>query len=139
MAGPPPKRTEQRRNRVTPDAEKAQTPGTVKVPAASKDWHPIARDWFRSLAKSGQSQYYTASDWQAARYLAEMMSRSLQSEKVNAQLISTIMSGMTDLLATEGARRRARLELERPQEGDTEEANDVSWIDDARARLRSAN
>jgi hypothetical protein len=42
---------------------------------------------------------------------------------------------MSALLATEGDRRRAAIELERTA---TEEANgDVSWLDDARLRLRS--
>lgn len=137
--GPVPKRTDQRRrrNQTETPVTKAPAGGEVKIPSASREWHPIARDWFRSLRHSGQSQFYTASDWQTARYVAEMMSRSLYDGKVNAQLFSGVMSAMTELLTTEGARRRAKLELEPSSEN--EEASDVSWIDDARARLRGAN
>lgn len=116
MSGPVPKRSDQRRrrNKAEPTTKApAGDPVEVAAPPALEHWHPLAREWFESLGRSGQAHFYEASDWAQARYIAEIMHRSLQSERVSGQLVSTIFSGMTDLLTTEGARRRVRLELER--------------------------
>ncbi|MFJ9408569.1 hypothetical protein [Streptomyces sp. NPDC101393] len=102
------------------------------IPAGDPEWHPIAADWFESLIDSGQSHYYEASDWATAVYVAEAMSRNLKQGKFSAQLFQSVMSGMTELLTTEGARRRARVELERA--GETEQSVDpaVALMDDYR-------
>jgi uncharacterized sodium:solute symporter family permease YidK len=71
--------------------------------------------WYRSLAESGQSQFYEASDIAAAMYVAEAMSRSLNG-KLSSVMFAAVMSAMTELLTTEAARRRARIELERAVE-----------------------
>lgn len=68
-----------------------------------------------SLAGSGQARFYEPSDWQTARYVAESMSRNLSAGRFSSQHFAAVMSAMTDLLTTEGARRRARLELDRPE------------------------
>ena len=86
--------------------------------APDPGWHPTARDWFLSLKDSGQSEWYEPSDLATARYVAEAMSRNLESSRFSAQLFAAVMSGMTELLTTEGARRRARIELERTVEQD---------------------
>lgn len=85
------------------------------VPAREPDpqWHPVAQEWFTSLAQSGQSVFYEPSDWATAAYVAEAMSRNLSAGKFSAQLFAAVMSGMSSLLTTEGDRRRVRLELER--------------------------
>jgi hypothetical protein len=51
--------------------------------------------------------------------VGEAMSRWLNGtsdDKMPAQLFAAIMQGMSELLTTEGARRRAKLELERTPE-----------------------
>lgn len=130
MPGPVPKRSDQRRRRNKPEgAEIIQAPAGDEPdwlePAES--WHPIAREWYCSLAASGQSRFYEASDIATAYYVAEAMSRNLQATRerdkttgewvtvgrFSAQLFASVMSAMTDLLTTEGARRRARVELQR--------------------------
>lgn len=124
--GPIPKRSDQRRRRnVTPGLEQAPAAAAVKIPPASRDWHPIARDWYRSLKASGQSRYYEPSDWATARYFAELMSMSLQSGDVNASLISAIINGSRDLMTTEGQRRRVSLELTRAATGADDEASEA--------------
>lgn len=120
MPGPVPKRSDQRRRRNVsngPALAKGRSAGEPDVPAGDPEWHPIAADWFESLKDSGQAQFYEASDWATAVYVAEAMSRNLKQGKFSAQLFQSVMSGMTELLTTEGARRRARVELERAQEG----------------------
>jgi len=123
MPGPVPNRSDQRRRRNKPEGvqvAKVAAGRVPAVPAADAEWHPIARDWFLSLQTSGQSKFYEASDWQTARVLAEVLSVVLSGRsadgayrRVPAQLFQSWLSGTTDLLTTEGARRRARIELER--------------------------
>ena len=116
--GPVPKRIEERLGHVSSAdkeaVERVPVTGTVVVPAADEAWHPIARRWYDSLPGSGQAQFYEPSDWATAAYLAEAMSRNLHAgQRFSAQLFAAVMSGMSNLLVTEGDRRRVRLELER--------------------------
>lgn len=117
MPGPIPKRTDQRRRRNKPQGvQVASAPAgpTAKRPNVSPDWHPLAKDWFRSLGESGQSQFFESSDWQSARFTAEIMTRALnQGQRVSSQLVVAILSAQGNLLTTEGDRRRHRIELER--------------------------
>lgn len=114
--GPVPKRSSARlghSKKEKVDSVPAVT-ATVEIPKANSRWHPIARDWFNSLADSGQSQYFEPSDWQAARLLGDVMSRNLkQTSRFSAVLFQAVWSAMNDLLTTEGARRRVRMEIER--------------------------
>lgn len=140
MPGCVPKRSDQRRRRNKPEIEieKGQAAEHVDVPAADPAWHEIARDWYESLALSGQSGWYEPSDWQTARYVAEAMSRNLESGRFSAQLFASVMQATTSLLATEGDRRRLRIELERGAKVDVDEDAAVASIDDYRAQLAKA-
>jgi hypothetical protein len=91
-------------------------------PSAPEYWHPLATGWYDSLAVSGQSRFYEPSDWAYAYLLAESITRLLTYEKFSATLLQTILSGMTELLTTEGARRRSRVELLREKDS----PNDVA-------------
>lgn len=135
--GPVPKRSDQRRRRNKPDVEVVKAPGAaaVRVPHPDPEWHPIARDWFASLAESGQAAFYEPSDWQTARYVAEAMSRNLAGEKFSAVLFASVMSAMSNLLTTEGDRRRLRLELERAAAVDADEDAAVAKLDEYRRRF----
>jgi hypothetical protein len=95
-------------------------PGKVRVPAADRDWHPIAKRWYKSLKTSGQSAYYEPSDWATAQYVADLMSRLLSKETPSAEMVKAITPLMTSLVTTEGERRRVRLEIERGDAGPAE-------------------
>jgi len=120
MPGPVPKRAEERRRRnVVPGLTKGQAGPRPVPPGVPAGWHQIARRWYNSLKTSGQSEFYEASDWAAAQLIGEAMSRWLQGtsdDKMPAQLFAAIMQGMSELLTTEGARRRMKLELQRVPE-----------------------
>lgn len=109
---PLPKRSDQRRrvNKV-PGLQQAAGAKRVPVPQPDGEWHPIARDWFASLAKSGQSQFYEPSDWQYARVIAHQLSKTLETNRSQAGMMTALLAGMSELLVTEGSRRRLRLEL----------------------------
>jgi hypothetical protein len=113
---PVPKRSTERRRRNLEGRPERSTyrGGPVVAPPPSEEWHPVARRWYDALGESGQSVYYEPSDWATAFYVAEAMTRNLNGgARFSAQLFASVMSAMTSLLATEGERRRARLEIER--------------------------
>lgn len=148
--GPAPKRTDQRRRSNTPAGPKPRKAAgqRAEMPAPSETWHVIARDWYLSLAASGQHVFYELSDWMTAYAVAESMSREFSPQPVvgkegevtmvtfppKAASITAWLSASAQLLATEGARRRAAVELERPSEGESEEAAGVSSLDAWRSR-----
>lgn len=120
----PKRSTERRRANKYPGETKLAVAGKVRIPAASKEWHPLARDWYLSLRKSGQSHYYEASDWQFARYTAEMMSSHLEGRR-SSMMFAELIRAMDQLLVTEASRRRSRMEIERalaPEDSDAVEA-----------------
>jgi hypothetical protein len=119
VRGPVPKHSSERRRRnketqpdqVRPIVEK------VEMPKASSTWHPIAKAWYESLAVSGQSAFFEPSDWAAARYVAEAISLNMrQKVKFSSMLFSAVWDAMGDLLTTEAARRRVRMEIDRSPE-----------------------
>ena len=95
------------------------TRGVVKVPPASRSWHPIARQWYKSLDQSGHVGAYEPSDWAAAQLVAHQMSalvRDMESsgEPIKASAFQAIWVAMGDLLTTETARRKAQVVLTSP-------------------------
>lgn len=137
--GPVPKRSDRRLGHVTKAEQEAVTRAPAAAapatPAPDPEWHLVAQEWFRSLAESGQSQFYEASDWATARYVAEGMSRNLDGGRFSAQLFAAVNSAMSNLLVTEGDRRRVRLELQRGATGPA--GPEVPSLEDYRARLTS--
>ena len=132
--GPVPKRDAERRRENKPEVptETVPMPGKVKPPSCPTNLHPLARSWYRSLATSGQSKFYEPSDWQEARVLATVLSKALTSGKPVAQLIAIWQTGAAQLLTTEGARRRMRMEIER---GAKPSLASVSLMDEYREKL----
>lgn len=116
VRGPIPKRSEERirRNEDEGPVETLKIQGEVDVPDIDiPDVHPLVADWYESLKDSAQSKYYEPSDWQTARIVAYFLDHEVKSSRHNGQMLATLHSFMTDLLVSEGARRRVRLEIER--------------------------
>jgi hypothetical protein len=135
-SGPLPKRTAERRRRNKVEGLTVTAPPLqpIEAPALDGDVHAIARAWYESLKTSGQARFYEPSDWAHAVYIATAMSRNLKSTKFSAVLFASVMSGMTDLLTTEGARRRARMEIER-ESGAPQQDPSVAVLSDYKRRL----
>ena len=91
----------------------APTAPAVAAPPLDFPAHPIAEAWYHSLAESAQSVFFEPSDWQAARLVAFDLTRHLNAGRMSAQSFAAIWSAMGDLLTTEAARRRVRLEIDR--------------------------
>ncbi|UFD97943.1 minor tail protein [Streptomyces phage Pablito] len=87
----------------------------VTVPRADPEWHPIAKQLYDSLKKSGQADFYQQSDWALAYALCDDLSHYKKSSKRSAQMAQTLYSALGNLLVTEGDRRRVRIELQEPE------------------------
>ena len=99
-------------------------------------WHPTAEEAYWSLARSGQAIFMEPSDWMTAYLLCEMISRELKPkpivvsdsdgatsiewilQPVNGAVMNAFLKGWASLMATEGDRRKLRIELERKKSKD---------------------
>lgn len=119
MPGPIPKRSEERirRNKVE-GLEKVQAIGAVRRPPLDMpDAHPVTRELYLSLSESAQSRFYEPSDWQYAKFAMHFVDNILKQSRPSAQLLASVQTMLADLLVSEGARRRVRLEVERSEQG----------------------
>lgn len=140
--GPAPKRSDQvrRRNAGENDIPVTQvprmSPEPVKAPPLMFTTHPLAMEWYFSLSKSAQSQYFEESDWAAAQVVCMEMGRMLNAGKPSGQMFTAIWAAVGDLLSTEGQRRRLRFEIDRATavEDDGDDASILSLAE----RLRQA-
>lgn len=173
MPGPPPKRSAERRRRnkdavetTTVDLDQALS-GEVEIPTPPTHvdeetgeithlWHPIAEEWYLSLAKSGQAIFYEASDWSTAYLLAESLSRDLKPQPIGVHeetgeikwaaiplkgaSLNAYLKGMSALMTTEGERRRMRIELERKKQRDAAGGDDgvIPITQERRNRFKKA-
>lgn len=135
--GPIPKPSAQRR-RVNKPAGKTTMIEAVKcaVPAADKDWHPIAKMVYRSIKKSAEAAVLQSSDWATAYLLCESISRDMKKTiPLKGASIAAYLKGFGTLGMTEGDRRRMGIELQLPAA--EEEVPDAANLDEHRRRLRS--
>jgi hypothetical protein len=141
--GPVPSQSNQRRRRNKPDVVVDTAPSAMfgevvveNAPKADDAWHPMAAEWFNSLARSGQAAFYEASDWAMARIAAQMMSKLCEADKPSAQMLASVLQLTSSLLATEGDRRRMRLELARGAQVDEDEQASVTAMADYQRKLQ---
>ena len=102
--------------------------GEVEVPEPDESWHPIARQIYDSVLRSGQVIWMEPSDWSVLYLMCESISRDLNpqvvgitedGEVVRAEIplkgasLNAYNKTMAALMMLEGERRRLRIELER--------------------------
>ncbi len=130
------KRDSERRNRVTRTADKlyVRRDAPLEQPPCPDDWHPAVREWYHSLAESGQSELYEPSDWHtalAAGYLYDEWQ-----ETRRATTFGEYRMLCSQLMVTEGDRRRARFEIHRQSQDDSVPVG-AQTVADYKARLRA--
>lgn len=122
MPGPMPKRSADRVRRNKPETViKIGAAKKPTRPAEDKSWHIVAKRMYRSLKDSGQTEFWQQSDWEFARLAMDQLSKALiaAGEKpIRAGMLAELNKMFTDLMFTEPARRRARIELEHAGETD---------------------
>lgn len=132
--GPIGKRSEERRRR-NKVGDEARVPSThpVRIPSLPAGTRKEARAWYRALRVSGQSQFYEQGDWEFAKAMA-LLYHSMLEDGFTASAVKTWIDGCDRLLVTEGARRRARVELVREPEESKEDPR-VTKLEGYRERL----
>lgn len=103
-----------------PEITKGELLPLNEVLAPNPDWEPIAIELYESLMRSGQSAFYQDSDMALAWSICDDLSYAKRSKQRSGQLLQTIYSALSNLLVTEGDRRRVRLELTAPDTSDEE-------------------
>lgn len=119
-----PKRSDQRRRRNKRPLEEAAAGQRPEPPEPPEHWNERAKGWLVGLQQSGQSEFYEASDWQLALVAGDLLTQFAATGRAN--LIEQFLKITTVLLAAEGDRRRAYLELRRDLEDEvpTEKPSD---------------
>ena len=106
------------------------------------EWHPIALNLYHSLTRSGQALFYEPSDWHTAMAMCEALSREFNPKPivvtsedgdshiqwakgpVNGAVLGQVNKMLAALMATEGDRRRLRIELDRRKAQDAKLGGD---------------
>jgi len=157
--GPIPKRSSERRRRNKPDipiisepprtAPSASSVGhgslpDLEWPDPDPEWHPGITRWYLSLRRSPMLRFYVETDVAEAWIRAEIGNRMVNGagtraigKGVSGQLYAAWTDSTADLGTTEGARRRLRIELERPD--DSEVPHSVIQLNKYRRRLASGD
>lgn len=121
MPGPVPNRSEDlSRERDANRGDRAPiSSGTMKpvtIPNAGRGWHPIAKRLWDSMKSSGQAEYFQDSDWAYAFHVMEELTEYKNAGKRSSMMFAAIDSAMTRMLITEADRRKARIELQAPED-----------------------
>ena len=128
--GPVPKRSEDRKRSNAPEVEvkrgRSGMTESFKRPKANPDWSYAARRLWDDAKRSGHSRFYEPSDWTMAYILCNVLTAFEETGYSNGQMLASINAMSTELLLTEGARRRAGIELVR----DDENSEDLAVIED---------
>lgn len=103
----------------------------ARIPEPDPEWHPIARLLWDASIESGQTDFYESSDFAMLYSICDDVSYYKRMGKRSGQMLASIYSAMENLLVTEGARRRVRVEL---QDEIVEEAEVVD-MDERRRRI----
>lgn len=155
--GPLPAKQLDRRKSRQKAIEEATSVGSIEVdnpaPYEPDDaWHPIARSMYDAVQRSGQSEFYTESDWAKLYLVCDQLSANLQPQfvgfaksaevvKVNGEdqivfiqkpiagivpmngaTLNALQAAMASLGISEGDRRRMNIELVRVKPGGANEA-----------------
>lgn len=136
VRGPVPNRSDDlSRDRDSNRSERAPiTKGmsrAASVPEPDPEWHPIARMIWDSAIESGQADFYESSDYAFLFSICDDMSEYKRSAKRSAMMFAALNQAFETLLITEGARRRARIELQ----DDVQEEAEVVDMDERRRRI----
>lgn len=138
--GPIPKRSDEkvRRNVEEFPVEKVHVVGIVEPPElglAEPVSHLIV-DLYESYKDSAQARYYEPSDWHYIRMTLSLLNEQLLSPVKNGQIIASLYSALSNVLTTEGDRRRVRMEVERSSSTAPSESNVTSISDVLAERAR---
>lgn len=128
--------------------------GEVEIPVADENWEPLTKQFYESFKASGQVIWMEPTDWMTAYALMELLDRWLKPQEVKvgeyrpgvqeggqveyvfeeklvpmpSGVMNSLLKGLAALMATEGDRRRLRIELERKKRIDEALSNDGTVV-----------
>ena len=116
--GPAPKPASQRRRRTKPESYGAAEPTVAgqadEQPPLGFDAHGLVVDLWSVLGRSVEAQFYSAADWQRARWELWYANAVMTAGQVpSANQWTTIQRGLDELLVSPAVKRRAGIELRR--------------------------
>lgn len=140
MPGPIPKRTDERlghRSKAERAAvDRGEGAPEVQQPPPDENWCELARDLWRDLGASGFARFYEPGDWAELRLTMWFITTKVDAGRMSGQDLAAVHSMLSDHLVSDGARRRLRLELQRPQpKQDAELPTNVTDIESRRSAL----
>ncbi|WP_051298081.1 hypothetical protein [Brevibacterium album] len=83
----------------------------VRWPAADRAWSKRAKELYKAAKESGQSDYYQQTDIARLRFLLDQITYYEGQPQRSAMMLQSITSELSNLLFSEGDRRRVRIEL----------------------------
>lgn len=138
--GPIPKRSEERTRRHATGKDGIEIKKGI---AQEYSWTKPGEDWpdfivrfYESFSSSGMAAYYQQSDVEQLWMSCEMLARQFETGRPSAMMVAEAIKLLDGLGATEGERRRMKIELEAEKESD-EDAKDAV-VTDIQSRLRSS-
>lgn len=139
--GPAPKRETDRRRANKPEshgaAETVVAGEAGPQPALGFAAHKLVTDMWSALAVSVEGQFFSAADWQRARWELWFANKLIRSRgRVSAPAWAAVQAGLSELLVSPADKRRAGIELKKAS-ADPDEAAAVAQLDEYRARLQS--
>lgn len=117
--------------KVVVDPAVMEDTSLVKAPAPNPDWHPVAMMQYEAAKRSAIREFFEPTDWSTLFVICETLSAHLNPQPVVIQqgrdagqvvmvtqpmtgaTLGAILSGLTNLMFSEGSRRRLRIEVER--------------------------
>lgn len=136
--GPIPKRsTERTRNNKTGEDGLEIKRGVAQPyewTDPSFDWEKPIQRYYESFQKSGMAAYFQQTDVEQLWMACEWMNRQWASGRPSAMILQEAMKMTDGLGATEGERRRLKIELDKPKVDDSADKYDAK-ITDIRDRL----
>ena len=141
--GPAPKPASKRRRRTPPKSYGAAEPITaLAAPHQDRvlgfdDPHPMVERMWTVLQTSAESRFYSAADWERARFELWFANVALTSGKpITAQTWAMIQHGLNAMLISPADKRRAAIEL-KPAGPDPDPDAAVLTIAKYRDKLKS--
>jgi hypothetical protein len=142
MPGPVPKRPEERvrRNDDVIPTDKVEVFGDVVVPPLNMPFepHPLVIDFYDGLINSAQAALYEPSDWEYARIVCFMLQTLVTSSKPSSEMYKAWQTATSNLLVTEGDRRRLRIEIARAPQQNAAKDEDAQIIEMFMERMEKA-
>ena len=142
MPGPAPKPASKRRRANKPKSYGAAEPTTAPAAHVQKralgidDPHPLIADMWETVQESVESRFYSEADWARLRMELWNANKVLSAGRmVSGQTWATVQHGLTELLISPAAKRRAAIELQPPGR-DEDAAAAVSMIGKYRQSLK---